>query len=238
MSILPQLTGQCRIAANIRDWLLPNSCLLCGADAGPAIVCTPCRSELPAPPTPSCPHCGEPTSHGERCGQCLMQAPAYSGVTAAFRYAFPVDRMIHALKYQHQLALADWFADVLAEKLTGQAVDLIVPLPLHVSRLRERGFNQATEIARRLGKMLKTDVDRNTLWRTRETQPQAGLPLSSRAANVRGAFACRRSLEGQRILLVDDVMTTGATLGEAAHTLRRHGAAEVRLAVVARALRR
>jgi ComF family protein len=116
-------------------------------------------------------------------------------------------------------------------------VDLIIPLPLHSERLRERGFNQSTEIAARLGKCLKLPVDRSTVLRTRATPPQAELPLKERHKNVRGAFECRGDFSGRRILLVDDVMTTGATLNECARVVKLHGASTVRVAVAARALK-
>lgn len=217
--------------------LLASSCLLCAAESGDQLLCPACRADLPALPEKCCPRCGDRTTHGERCGACLHTPPHFSGVSACFRYAFPVDRLIQALKYQHRLPLAAWFGRQLASILSAAEHDRIVPLPLHPSRLRERGFNQAVEIARTLGRCLDLPVDVTSLQRHRATPAQAGLPLRQRQDNVRGAFECHSDLSGERILLVDDVFTSGASAGEAARVLCLHGAINVHVAVVARALK-
>lgn len=217
--------------------LLVNSCLLCAADAGTELLCPACRADLPALPENCCPRCGEQTTHGERCGACLHIPPHFASVSACFRYAFPIDRLIQALKYQHRLPLAAWFGQQLAAIVDASKHDRIVPLPLHPSRLRERGFNQAVEIARALGHELTLPIDITSLQRCRATPAQAGLAWRQRQDNVRGAFECRSDLSGQRILLVDDVFTSGASAGEAARVLGLYGAASVHVAVVARALK-
>lgn len=235
MSILPQ--AQAWRPGWLRQSVqrLPGSCLLCAADSMAELLCEPCQADLPGLPEHACPMCGECTTHGERCGSCLVRPPHFSGITTLFRYAFPVDRMIHALKYGHQLALAEWFGARLATRLDKLAFDRIMPMPLHPRRLSERGFNQAMEIARVLEKRLHIPVDRNSLQRCQITQPQASLLLKQRHSNVRGAFACQNDLSGLRILLVDDVLTSGATADECARTLALHGAELIHVAVVARA---
>lgn len=237
MSILPQAHPFRRFGRRLLAGALPGSCLLCGGDSAPSLICADCEADLPALPGALCPLCNEQTTHGERCGTCLKEAPHFDRTSARFRYDFPVDRIIHALKYGHQLAVADWLAGQMLETLATPNVDLIIPLPLHSERLRERGFNQSAEIAGRLGKRLKLPVDRSTLLRTRATPPQAELPLKERHKNVRGAFECRGDFSGRRILLVDDVMTTGATLNECARVLKLHGASTVCVVVAARALK-
>lgn len=234
MSIVPE--ALLAFGRRLFDGILPHSCLLCAAEADD-LVCRACRADLPGLPTTRCPHCGEPTTHGERCGRCLRTPPHFDSVQAAYRYDFPLDRLVHALKYGHQLALAPWFGSQLAKSLSSTEADCIVPLPLHPERLRERGFNQAAEIARALGRRRRLPVRSDLLFRARATAPQAGLALAERPANVRGAFECRSDLGGKRLLLVDDVMTSGATVDEAARTLKLHGAARVDVAVVARAVR-
>ena len=217
--------------------LLPGSCLLCGADSGKEVICAACQTDLPSLPPRLCPHCADRTTHGERCGACLKDPPHFDQTVAAFRYHFPLDRVVHALKYGHQLALAGWFGQQLQARLTDHAFDKIVPLPLHVDRLRERGFNQAGEIAKALSTLLALPAELEMVVRTRATAPQADLADKERRTNVRGAFECRGDLSGQRILLIDDVMTTGATANECARTLKIHGARSVTVAVVARALK-
>ena len=217
--------------------LSPSACLLCGSGSGNDPICAACAAELPALPRHDlCPCCAENSPRGELCGRCLRRPPAFSRTYALWRYAFPADRLIQALKYQHRLPLAGWLGQQLATAIDPDGIDRVMPLPLHPQRLRERGFNQAALIAGRLGKCLGRPVDRDSLQRTRATPAQASQPYRARQANVRGAFESRSDLSGLRILLVDDVMTTGATLREAARVLCLHGAAEVRLAVVARAL--
>lgn len=239
MSILPE---SWRIALqqrwqNTLSHLLPGSCLLCGADSRHALLCPACQASLPVLPATCCPQCSLPTTHGERCGACLAHPPAFDRVSAGFAYDFPVDRLIQALKYGHQTAIAGHLGKALLHHLDADDFDLIVPLPLHPQRLRERGFNQSVEIARGLARQLKRPLDTTSLTRTRPTPPQAHLPLKERQANVRGAFSCSRDFSGRRLLLVDDVMTTGATVNECSRILRLHGALTVHVAVVARALR-
>lgn len=215
---------------------IPGSCLLCGAKCASGVLCAACQADLPPAPAIHCPLCGEATTHGERCGACLREPPHFVAVHAPFRYEFPVDRLIHALKYGHQLPLATWFGEQLAASVAGLRLDTIVPLPLHPQRLRERGFNQSLEIAKALGKCLHLPVDRSSLVRTRETPPQAGLDRKERRRNVRGAFACNATLSERHVLLVDDVLTSGASADECARQLLTAGAASVHVAVIARTL--
>ena len=122
----------------------------------------------------------------------------------------------------------------MAEKIKGVSADLVIPLPLHPDRLRERGFNQALELSRPVAKTLRLPIDITRCRRIRHTHPQADLPVQKRTKNVRGAFQCSMDFSGMRIILVDDVMTSGSSLNECARVLKRHGAAEVILLVAAR----
>ncbi len=235
MSILPQpSTG---ILGRIAAYLLPGSCLLCSADSAGALLCARCVADLPQLPDARCPQCGIETTLGEHCGACLKEPPAFTHTVALFPYEFPVDRLIQALKYGHQLPLANWFGQYLSRETLAAGHDMILPLPLHPTRLQSRGFNQSAEIARTISRELGMQMNTSCLIRTRATPPQAALPLKERARNVRGAFECRDDLGGKRILLVDDVMTSGSTLRECARILKLHGAAQITVAVVARALR-
>ena len=174
---------------------------------------------------------------------CLANPPPWSRATAGLVYAFPVDRLLVELKYGGRLALADWAGTTLAAAVVASLAAragavlpaCVAALPLAASRQRERGFNQAREIARRVAERLALPLVA-PLERVSASVPQTLLAWRERARNVRGAFAVRGDVRGARIALIDDVMTTGATLAEAARTLLRAGAAEVECWVVARTL--
>lgn len=220
------------------DAVLAQDCLLCGDAAGAALLCADCRAALPALPAACCPRCALPTPFGETCGRCLAQPPHVDAALAALPYAFPIDALIQSFKYGHRLAPGRYFGELLAQTAAalGGDIDLIVPLPLHDARLRERGFNQALELARPLARARRWPLDATSCTRTRPTATQAALALADRQRNVRNAFHCARDLSGRRIVVVDDVMTSGASLDEFARTLKLHGAAHVSALVVARAL--
>jgi len=176
-----------------------------------------------------------PSPQGAVCGACLVRAPAFDATLAAWAYRFPVDRLVIALKFHARLQLAPWFAAVLAPLVPGD-VDRLAALPLHQSRLAGRGFNQAHEIARHLQKACKVPLIESGLRRRLATEEQSRLPHGARARNVRGAFQCDVDLHGLCVAVIDDVMTTGATLEEFAKTLKRAGAARVVNCVLARTL--
>jgi ComF family protein len=156
-------------------------------------------------------------------------------------YGFPVDTLIRDFKYGHHLYLGRFFAEQLAIALeqawlrnSAPRPDLIVPMPLHPNRLRSRGFNQAAEIARHLSRRLQIPCAYDALVRMHDTPPQAGLPRAARWQNLQGAFACPAPIRARNILLVDDVLTTGASLSACADVLRQSGATRIDVAVVAR----
>lgn len=175
------------------------------------------------------------THGGETCGHCLRETPAFDRTHALFSYGFPIDKLIQWLKYGEGLALAPLLGTLLAEHGQGVSPDVWLPMPLHVNRLNERGFNQAVEIARELSRL--TGIATQPAWaaRERDTPPQAGLKREARRKNMRGAFSCKADVNGLRIGIVDDVMTTGSTLDALAQTLKQAGAKEVSCWVVARA---
>ena len=222
------------LGTRIKRALLAQDCLLCQSASSDRLLCEACERELPASAT-ACPRCALPGSQLTECGACLAAPPHFDASRAAFSYAFPIDALVQALKYGGQLALAGWFAQELLKRL-GQpsGVDLIVPLPLHPARMAERGFNQAAEIAKALARASGIAMDAHIAKRLRNTAAQTGLPWREREANMRQAFGCERELSGLSIAVIDDVMTTGATLNEFARTLKQSGAARVENWVVAR----
>ena len=217
--------------------LLPQDCFLCAAPAGDRLLCAACVAGLPRLTPERCPVCALPTPGSAVCGACLKQAPHFDATRAVFRYEFPLDRLIQSLKYAHRLAGADFLGRELAQSPVPFQPDLILPVPLSPARLAERGFNQAVELARPLARALGVSLETSRVHRRRDTAPQASLPWKERKQNIRHAFECELDLTGKTVLVVDDVMTTGATLDELARTLKAHGAAQVSNLVVARALR-
>ncbi len=216
--------------------MLPQDCLLCGGYAGARAVCAACEHDLPRLPEARCPVCAEASPGATTCGACLKSPPHFDAAVAAFRYAFPADRLVHALKYGRRLATAEFLAEaMLAAGIP--AGDLLVPMPLSAARLRERGFNQAVEIARPLARALGLPLALDGCSRRRDTAPQASLPWKARRDNVRHAFECPADFIGRSVIVVDDVMTTGTTADEFARTLKARGAARVTLWVAARTLK-
>jgi ComF family protein len=182
-----------------------------------------------------CPVCAAPDPTGELCGRCLRSPPQFDRVVAPFSYEFPATVLIQSLKYRGVLACARPLAAGLTDRLEKEPYpDLIIPMPLARTRLATRGFNQAMEISRCLAAEFGVHVTPDACRRTREGTPQAVLPWKERASNVRNAFSCEFDVSGKSVAVVDDVLTTGATLNELARTLKRHGAREVVGWIVAR----
>lgn len=221
------------------DLLLPQDCLLCLAPARNQLLCPACHNDLPWLPKAVCPICALPTVAGAVCGACLSKPPAFDATLASFRYSFPLDRLIQTLKYRHNLATVEFLATALQQTAAPHAmdVDLLLALPLSAQRLAARGFNQSLELARPLAQELQLPLAVAGYSRTLNTPPQARLPWQARQKNIRGAFRCALDLSDKHVVVIDDVMTTGATLNEFARTLKKQGARRVSNWVVARALR-
>jgi ComF family protein len=219
---------------------LPSLCAICRG-WGRGRVCGECLAAFAAP-VPRCERCALAVADGNRvCGQCLTTPPPFDGALAAVDYRPPWDQLVTAFKFHGALELAPLFAAALggaAERRAASRPDLVLPVPLAAARLRERGYNQAWELARRVARRLDLGADPHLLLRIRETAHQLALPTEARAGNVRGAFAVepRRRVEvaGKRIAVVDDVMTTGSTAAEIAQVLKQAGAAHVQIWVLAR----
>ncbi|MDP2878197.1 MAG: ComF family protein [Sulfuricella sp.] len=218
--------------------ILPHHCALCGASTLNQLLCAGCDADLSHYSTPACPVCALPALGDQVCGACLQHPPAFDRTLAAFSYNFPIDRLLHAFKYSGNLALIEILAKPLAELAVGHPKpDLLLPMPLHPSRLKERGLNQSLEIAKPISRWLDIPLAAEACRRTRDTPTQAGLKLRERRRNVRGAFACDLDLRGKSVAVLDDVMTTGATLEEISRALRLRGATTISAWVVARTVK-
>jgi ComF family protein len=209
--------------------LFGGTCYLCRGTAR-ELLCQQCLEDLPRLADARCPRCALASPGGALCGRCLAEPPAFDATIAALAYAFPADALVHALKFRGELALAGFFGKILAGRIDNERVDCVVPVPLSPARLRSRGYNQAVELARALGR--KVDLD--LCVRERDAAPQMELPYAERRKNIRGAFRCTRALDGETVAVVDDVMTTGATLDEIASVLKNAGARRVVNWIVAR----
>jgi ComF family protein len=214
----------------LRSNLFGGSCFLCRG-AARELLCAECEADLPWLAGAVCPRCALASPGGALCGRCLARMPHFDATVAALWYRFPTDTLVQALKFRGELALANYLAALLARRVAGENVDCVIPVPLSAARLRERGYNQAAEIARRLG---KGPLELALCERTRDGRPQVELPFDERQRNVRGAFRVAAELHGAAVAVVDDVMTTGATLDEIARALKAAGAARVVNWVVAR----
>lgn len=222
----------------LRQHALPPLCLLCSAPAAAGNLCAPCAADMPYLPASRCPRCAVPTFAGEVCGACLVRAPRFERVRVPCEYAFPLDRVIQRFKFSGYLAAAPLLAELMLRAIGAEAAqaDVIVPMPLSRERLRERGFNQSLELARLLARTTGVPLAARGCIRTRHGEAQSDLPLAERARNVRGAYVTLEDFSGLAVAVVDDVLTTGATLDEVAAVLRRAGAWRVEGWVAARTL--
>jgi ComF family protein len=231
------------------ELFLPRQCAGCGKtwlhnDQG--FWCEPCLNELPWIESPICLRCGRPypkspSSPDHLCGDCLQSRFLFDTARSATHHAGVVRRRIHQLKFGGQLHWAPPLADLLVDlcrRETSPVVDVIYPVPLHVRRLRQRGFNQAGLLAGVLGRRLGLPVGFNVLVRKCWTEPQTRLSREQRLQNVKDAFHVRKpgTVKGLRVLILDDVYTTGTTLNECTKTLITAGASEVHALTVSRAL--
>jgi ComF family protein len=237
-----------RLLRRILEYCFPSSCSHCGCPLGDSplpFFCSSCWSDLSPLAPPVCPRCGRPLDSPEAlsaspehvCWHCRKDPPDVDQALAAGIFEGPLREAIHVYKYRPLMALgrplAAWMTDHVRKV---ERLDLVMPVPLHVSRLRKRGFNQSLLLARGASMTYEVPLNYDNLVRVRPTQPQVELSGRERMANVAGAFGLRRKQEakGKRILLVDDVFTTGATMNECSRVLREAGAEAVIALTLAR----
>jgi ComF family protein len=231
--------------AAVLDLLYPALCAVCGALLGPGRrdpLCGRCWEGIARIGPPYCLRCGAPMLTLEppgappaSCSPCALAAPPWDYARAAARYAGPVREALHAFKFGGKRTLAGPLGDLLVGQCPLPAVpEAVVPVPLAPARERERGFNQAALIAERLARALRAPLRPGWLVRVRPTAPQSDLGANERRLNVRGAFLAAPAAAGRHVVVVDDVMTTGATVAECARALRAAGAQRIGVLTVAR----
>ena len=235
-----------RMDALTRSWqqlqrfVLPLRCLLCGAAGAAGIdLCADCAAELPRHRS-CCSRCALPRAPpAEQCGACPRRAPPWDAAWAPFRYGWPLDRLESRYKFGADLAAGRVLATLWRRELCPVTLpQLLLTVPLHRSRLRQRGYNQTLELARPLARGLGLPLHHDVLQRVRRTEAQTELDAVSRRRNVRGAFALHAGLAlPPHVAILDDVMTTGATLAECARVLKRAGVQQVDVWALARAPR-
>lgn len=227
-----------RWLSHLHRWLLPWRCLLCGdAGADGMDLCADCAAELPRN-TQCCQRCALPLPiSAPLCGRCQRKAPPWDATWAPFRYAWPLDRLETRFKFGRDLAAGRVLTTLWQREPTPIALpQMIIPVPLHQRRLRERGYNQALEIARPIARSFGMACRHDVLLRTRHTDAQTGLDAVERRRNLRGAFVVRNAAQlPAHVAVLDDVFTTGATLAECVRTLKRAGVMRVDAWALARA---
>jgi ComF family protein len=233
-----RMDAPARWLSSFHRWLLPWRCLLCGvAGASDKDLCVDCSAELPRN-THCCQRCALPLPvSAPLCGRCQRKAPPWDAAWAPFRYAWPLDRLETRFKFGRDLAAGRVLATMWQQEPRAlEPPQLILPVPLHPRRLRERGYNQALELAKPLARALGVACRHDLLQRTRHTDAQTGLDAAERRRNLRKAFALRQStVLPDHVVVLDDVFTTGATLAECARLLKRAGVARVDVWALARA---
>jgi ComF family protein len=224
--------------------LFPPTCVLCGAPGLPSgggrDLCPGCAAELPHN-RDSCPQCAAPFDSpmpaGTRCAACQRRPPPFESSLAAFRYEAAIPTLVGGAKFRGQLNLARLLGQCLADRVREAdppRPQVLLPVPLHASRLRTRGYNQALEIARVVGRDLGLPIDHASCIRSAATPPQAGLDERARHRNIRGAFLVPGLLPWNHVAILDDVVTTGSTVAELSRVLRRAGVRRIQIWAVAR----
>lgn len=238
------------LTQRVLHWIFPVQCACCGAelvDDRVPFFCRSCWDKIQPLGNPVCSRCGRPFASSTAltysphhlCGACRLRRPAFTQAWSFYPYTPPLQDAITLLKYRKKVALAEALGELMLKvPLPFQQVDLLMPVPLHSSRLREREFNQSLLLADRLNRRLRLPVSYNNLVRLRQTPPQTELSRAARLKNLRRAFAVLRpqEVEGKRILLIDDVFTTGTTANECAKALRKAGSLDVYVATLARTI--
>lgn len=236
------------VVSGIADILFPPECAVCGAiltGSGNDLFCSGCLSMFNLISPPLCTACGAPFAYtggtNHLCEDCIVSRPSFSMARAVGKYDAALLDAIHLFKYHGKIsagkALGKMMAQTRYDSLAIENYSTIMPVPLHARRLRERGFNQSLILAKQISDIFSLPLDFLTLRRKTRTEAQVSLSRKERASNVRGAFEVTdiKAVENKRILLIDDVYTTGSTVKECSKTLMKNGAAEVAVLTLSRA---
>ncbi len=207
-------------------FILAQSCFLCG-DMSSLAICAPCLADLPYHHN-ACLACGNLEEEGV-CYHCQQELPPYTHTQALFSYVYPINKMIHAAKFYHNLVILNLLGQLMAQHLRyDEQPEVLIPVPLHPQRLRQRGYNQSTELAKCISKHTGIPFDYKVCHRIKNTVSQRSLSAPQRHSNLQGAFILKPLKEKwQHVVLIDDVMTTGATVKEMAIVFKEAGVRRV-----------
>lgn len=229
-NLLSQIIDMCPV--------FTQPCLLCGAGGAQDGLCLPCRGDIVRLPDTQCRRCALPLPLPGLCGRCLHKPPAFDALHVPYEYCYPISTLIHAFKYGKRLELAGILGRLLTESACKipSYIDVVIAVPLSKERLVERGFNQSEELARALAVIMAHRFSPDLCWRKCNTLPQTGLGARARRRNLRNAFCVETRLDGLSVAIVDDVVTSGATLDSLAATLKKQGVKRVEAWALARTL--
>lgn len=202
-------------------------------------LCNPCAEALPWYQTPHCPQCALPNRLGETCGRCLQHPPAFNQTLTVFRYAYPLDHLLHRFKYEQALACGQVLIDSMCAQWPHPPLgaDIMMAMPMHPLRLKARGFNHAHMLAKALAQQWQIQLDETGIARVKDSAPQAALDMQARIRSLKGAFTSSRNWQGAHVMIVDDVMTTGASMHALAKVLKQSGASKITAVLLARTLK-
>jgi len=229
------------LAQKLLSNLFPSRCILCQQTVEQSFeLCPDCYRALPHNEI-CCVHCALPLAEGTNgsvlCGRCIQKTPAFDYAHSLFRYEENVIGLVHQLKFGEKISFSRTIGEMLLTHLLGtnEKPDCLLPVSLHKSRMRQRGFNQSIEISRVLAGNLAIPIEHTAVIRHRSTAAQTGLNAKQRQKNIKGAFSVVRKLNYKHVLIIDDVMTTGATVNELARVLKKNGVERVGVLSIARA---
>lgn len=216
---------------------LPHYCLLCRLTETQLGLCTSCIRDLPWQEI-VCPLCAQPMTENILCADCLQQDIFYDQIIAPLRYEYTIRYLISQFKFHERLVCANLLSDLFIQHINNRThfikPDLLIPVPLHTSRLRERGFNQALEMSKRFARILNIPLQRSLLYKKQASAAQSSLDFKSRKKNIKNRFELKHAVTGKHIAIVDDVVTTGSTANEIAKLLKQNGATRVSVWAIAR----
>lgn len=220
--------------------LLPQQCILCASSTHTEKgLCQACIADLPLIKRP-CQHCGMPlTKTNLICGKCITNPPPYSQLIAPFLYKNPLDHIVSALKFHNKLTYTELLGTLVAAELPKRIQhmpEIIIPVPLHKGRLKERGYNQALEIAKPISRLLQIPIDYRSCMRHKLTQAQTGLTIGERKLNIKNAFQIQRDFSAKSVAIFDDVVTTGSTANELCNVLKSYGVKHIQIWCCARTI--